>query len=666
MSENILKRKITFDNKEDSVIINSDSKFVLTAANINEIKEVVNNLSDEIDNRLHFNQIFKYSKFNVPSTLKEGCTYTFELELSENEDFTDSVKFSLENNFEKFSIFENNIWKNFTSKRYIYANDKNKSLKIDLSDVISDSFKPYFGRCRWKNETTLEIQDYQGFSLGIFEYNDKKFDDNYIKEFYIVGRTSLNEKESISYDAFYLTSTGEKINVTSSTTFSSITNICSFENNILNVPVLHTIKNEIIKAEFEFNSIKYIAFLNLILNPIFLENVKINGNIDTIYQNDQKHFTISAIYSDRSVKYITNKCEKILLMEECSLSGNNIIGEGCFDEYGSLVVSYVDEDFEEESITVVKYINFKTKKIKSLNVNFPTTIKGDEENLTYSATITYNDNSTKDVTNKINIKLIDCLELTCENGNIIINKSFLKSKKRVVGIVDYIDDCKNLSITTTISTFIDPILLVNINPKFYLNENEINSVLEKSTISYKVFGLYNDGSEKELDYEFIDVELNSTPNIVLNTENKTITIGAFEFSETIIVNFNYSNILTFEKQKMLSITPVKLQMLLLDFNETEINGLTSKFNAIENVPKTILVSALFSDGSIKGIDQNCEFNLAAGNPNLIKTINKNIITFDKPERNEEAISLIVSYQDQDFSTEKTSEFFTITVFSNNN
>ena len=65
-----IKRRITFNDKEDSTILNPDSKYVLTASNINEIKEVVNNLSDELDNRLRFNHIFKYCRFNIPNSLK--------------------------------------------------------------------------------------------------------------------------------------------------------------------------------------------------------------------------------------------------------------------------------------------------------------------------------------------------------------------------------------------------------------------------------------------------------------------------------------------------------------------------------------------------------------------------------------------------------------------
>ena len=141
MSDNNLKRKITFNNKEDSVIINSDSKFVLTAENINEIKSVVNNLSDELDRRLRFNEVFKYAKFNVPKTLTDNCQYIFEVELSDNPDFNDPIVLNSIDTFNKFNIFENGKWVAFTQDRYININDVGKSIQINLSEIISDDFK---------------------------------------------------------------------------------------------------------------------------------------------------------------------------------------------------------------------------------------------------------------------------------------------------------------------------------------------------------------------------------------------------------------------------------------------------------------------------------------------------------------------------------------------
>ena len=385
MSDNNLKRKITFNNKEDSVIINSDSKFVLTAENINEIKDVVNNLSDELDRRLRFNEVFKYAKFNVPKTLTDNCQYIFEVELSDNPDFNDPIVLNSIDTFNKFNIFENEKWVVFTSNRYININDVGKSIQINLSEIISDDFKSYYGRCRWKNINTLENQEYQGFSLGVFEYNDEKFDNNYITNFFIEGKTSVNEKETERYEAYYLTNDGRKVKVTNVVTFSTLNNVCQISSNELSIPALHSNKCEIIKAEYVHSSIKLTAFLNISINPIILENLKIEGDIDLIKNKEEKSFLVKAIYSDGSIKSITTKCEKTLSLGSCKLSNNKIIGSGNFDEFGSLIITYVDDDFSNETLTITKYIRYEIDKYESLILDFPETITGMEtSNLTYN------------------------------------------------------------------------------------------------------------------------------------------------------------------------------------------------------------------------------------------------------------------------------------------
>jgi hypothetical protein len=669
MSEYTLKR-ISFPDKDDSVLLNSNSKFVLTADNVNEIKAVVNNLCEEVENRLRFNQVFKYAKFNVPSTLKEGCSYTFEFELSEDSTFENVITFSLENNFSKFSIFENNVWNDLSSDRLIIYNDRNKSLKFDLSEIISDKFKPYFGRCRWINKSTLEIQEYQGFTLGIFEYNDKQFDDKIIKEFYITGKTTLKEKDVQQYEAYYKDNNGNIINVTENASFSTVLNVCSIENNSLIVPKLHTIKNEIIKAEFTYNSIKYTAFLNIVLNPILLESLKINGDIDLINSGEEKQFTITAVYSDGSViDDITNDCEIILTMNNCSLVDNKIIGEenSCYDEYGSLVVLYVDKDFEEETLSVVKYINYKTVQFKSLEVRqFPNIIKGDETDLTYSIILTYENGVEKDVTNDVIINLIDCNEITCENGKISINDNLLE-EKNVTCFIDYYDtSCKNKHISTLTSFKISPKYLVDITPTFYFNGNEIIEVEEKNTVSFNVLGTYNDGSVQEIDYNFLTLEMLTTSNIEYqNDSTHTIKIGTFEYQELILFNFKYDdNKVKIEKSKHLNIKPIKLQRLIIDSTELEINGNKNKFFAINDVVKTFDIKAVYSNGQIINVNDVCKIEIAAGDTALINSINKNQVLFNKPEYKEEAITLIVSYNDPDFKSESKSMFFIISVFQN--
>jgi hypothetical protein len=669
MSEYTLKR-INFADKDDSVSLNSNSKFVLTANNINEIKSVVNNLCDEVENRLRFNQIFKYTKFNVPSTLKENCNYTFEFELSESPDFENSVAFTLENDFSKFSIFENDIWNNLDSNRKIIYNDRNKALKFDISNIVSDQFKPYFGRCRWINRTTLEIQEYQGFALGIFEYNDKQFDDKVIKEFYIVGETTLNEKDNKKYNAYYKDNYGNVFKVTEKTTFSTLLNVCSIENNSLIVPKLHTIKNEIIKAEFTYNSIKYTTYLNLVLNPILLESIKINGDIDTIKDTEEKSFTISAIYSDGSkIDDVTEKCDIILTMENCNLSGNIISGKenSCFDEYGSLVIVYNDDDFEEESISVVKYINYKITKARSLEIKkFPQIITGNEkeDELTYSITLTYDDGSEKDVTNDVDINLIDCNEIECKNGKILI-KGQLLNEKTITCIINYVNNiCKNEKASSITSFKIEPKYLIDINLQFYnsINQNIIETN-EKTYVEFKIIGTYNDGHEEEVNYNYVDVKLLSNSNANILKDEKRIIINKFEYQELLLLVFKYEDgKIKFEKSKYLNVKPIKLQKLIVESDELEINGTKNQFFAIAGVEKIFNINATYSNGNTIPVNEFCKIEIAAGDTSLIESINKNKVIFKNPEYKEESITLMVSYEDADFQSEIKSAFFVVSVF----
>lgn len=86
--------KITFNNKQDSYILNQNSRFVLTADNVNEIKNVVNALSDKLSNVGKFSHIFKYIRFALP-TLNDNSNYDFIVELADNEKFIDNASKNL-------------------------------------------------------------------------------------------------------------------------------------------------------------------------------------------------------------------------------------------------------------------------------------------------------------------------------------------------------------------------------------------------------------------------------------------------------------------------------------------------------------------------------------------------------------------------------------------
>ena len=657
MSDNNLKRKITFNNKEDSVIINSDSKFVLTAENINEIKSVVNNLSDELDRRLRFNEVFKYAKFNVPKTLTDNCQYIFEVELSDSPDFNDPIVLNSIDTFNKFNIFENGKWVAFTQDRYININDVGKSIQINLSEIISDDFKSYYGRCRWKNTNTSENQEYKGFSLGVFEYNDEKFDNNYITDFFIEGKTSVNEKETERYEAYYLTNDGRKVKVTSAVTFSTLNNVCQISSNELSIPALHENKCEIIKAEYVHSSIKLTAFLNISINPIILEKLKIEGDIDLIKNQEEKSFLVKAIYSDGSIKSVTTKCEKTLSLGSCKLSSNKIIGSGNFDEFGSLIITYVDDDFSNETLTITKYIKYEIDKYESLILDFPETITGMEtSNLTYSVKLKFaNSNKIVDVTNNAKISLINCKEFECKNGVITVFKDKFTSEKIVTGIVEYTDNnCDYNTISKTFNITIYPKYIVKIEARIYNDKlSEINETFEKERIFYKVFGIYNDGTSEELNLNNINIEFISSSNLELFKNSGMINLKSYEFPEIILINFSYEEDgKKYDTSKIFNVIPIKLVLIQKSLSNNTINPDTKV---------TFEFEAKYSDNTLKNINDKTKIELAAGNPNLIKEIEKNSITFNAPLTREESLTLMATYFDDDFISENKSIFFVVNV-----
>ena len=64
------KLKIEFNDKQNSILYNdTNEKFLLTAENVNEIKEVVNNLSDSLSSYVSESAILKYLTFIIPKSL---------------------------------------------------------------------------------------------------------------------------------------------------------------------------------------------------------------------------------------------------------------------------------------------------------------------------------------------------------------------------------------------------------------------------------------------------------------------------------------------------------------------------------------------------------------------------------------------------------------------
>lgn len=117
------KLKITFNDKQNSILYNNiNDKYLLTAENINEIKNTVNNLSDSLSSYVKSSDILKYLTFIIPKSFNENCEYSFKLQISTNFNFNNFIEFSLTENSSNFKIFKNGIWTNISNKKITSPN----------------------------------------------------------------------------------------------------------------------------------------------------------------------------------------------------------------------------------------------------------------------------------------------------------------------------------------------------------------------------------------------------------------------------------------------------------------------------------------------------------------------------------------------------------------
>ena len=98
-------------------------------------------------------------------------------------------------------------------------------------------------------------------------------------------------------------------------------------------------------------------------------------------------------------------------------------------------------------------------------------------------------------------------------------------------------------------------------------------------------------------------------------------------------------------------------------NSNEVASFTLQWdNTINPDTKvTFEFEAKYSDNTLKNINDKTKIELAAGNPNLIKEIEKNSITFNAPLTREESLTLMATYFDDDFISENKSIFFVVNV-----
>ena len=237
----------------------------------------------------------------------------------------------------------------------------------------------------------------------------------------------------------------------------------------------------------------------------------------------------------------------------------------------------------------------------------------------------------------------------------------MNTKKNVSLLFTYSEpDCNNLTYSEIINVLLDPKVLTDIDVEFIQNNENVFDTFENSSITYKIYGIYNDGSKQQITSNY-DISLLTDSNCTINKSRKTITIGEHEFTNIAIFKISYtSNNVTLEKNRYLGINSISITKLTA--SSDIVNGdPNTEWETNYNSSKTIYFNGTMSNQTESNITNNVTIRLASGNPNLINKIENNVISFNEPVLASEAVCFIGTYQNPKFASEIKSTHFVITV-----
>lgn len=205
------KLKITFPDKEDSWALSQNSKYVLTAENVNEIKRVVNGISTEIEGMNMFSDIFRFVRVIVPDLLNQ-CQYSLEIEMSADASFTDPISVKSSEDAALFLIFDQaSGWRRLpeTGRASFSGQDSGCAVCAEVKGLIRGADgNAYFGRYAWRNLTTGTVSDWFGFTLGAFDHSWHSDAGDARRRLVVTGDTSVREKETHVYGAHFVGADG--------------------------------------------------------------------------------------------------------------------------------------------------------------------------------------------------------------------------------------------------------------------------------------------------------------------------------------------------------------------------------------------------------------------------------------------------------------------------
>ena len=368
--------KITFEDKIDSWALSAQRDFMLTAGDINEIKRVVNSISDEIQGADNFSGIYRNARFVLPSVIPGDESIDFELQMSSDPLFQDeasTASMKVSDDLSKVEKFENGAWRSVNS--LFTSADAGASIKVDIMELLEHRLAPYFGRYRFMNEDDSFTTEWKGFALGAFDNSDTVIEDKSVCGCYITGPSFVVEKTRGVFSVTGVCRDGSTVDLTRSATFAVIgDSLAAVTENNVDFGKSHVDHVVLVKATVASGS-GFTAAIPVLVKAVTLDKLDVtflNGNQEIIGDTSVT-FKADAIYSDGTVvRNVEEACAVTLDMASGSVNSGVVTCSSDKDEIGVLTVRYVDQDFSEglvESATSVKYIRYLANTIESISAS---------------------------------------------------------------------------------------------------------------------------------------------------------------------------------------------------------------------------------------------------------------------------------------------------------
>lgn len=625
-------KKIEFENKVS--LLNINSKFVLSAYDINEIKDIINLTSDELKKQIDLNKDkYRYIFITLPEKIDKN--YDLEIESSIDNWENNILLLKLSKNSDNFYIFENG---NFSKLENDYISNKNsgKILVIHIESLILNLNKTQL-RFRFKNLRNNEYTKYYSIDQSVkTEINKKKL--NYIgSHFYTIADlnykdyvqnlidigfdTSLildsinytfNEKEEIKLYSFIYDGKNN-IDVTSSVFYGCNDPDISLNNSIINPIKLQKFKRFNINSTILYNETQYSNKINICLNPIILTDVE--STFTTInFVNDPYEVHFYAKYSNQTKLDIENDNNLSILIQNGNFrydhSNHTLIPlkENSTDK---ITISYQDHDFTSERVEKTYFLKIKGKKLINIVSEIQNkTLNSIDNTTTYIVKAIYSDNSIVDITNNENLVVTifnnkendyNYLSLNQDEASISTNNVLLDEKKQIY--FSYFDEN-----TEEIFNSINSINLLYF-PSFSISGNVISSNGNSlNLINFNTNINHIDDIKLKLTNNDLS-DLKKVPNI-------EILISKPEDSKILEFNpFEKYNILKeyFQVNVYLTDPPVCNNLLVNTINRTDINKNMHLYFRDEHVTYKLIFSTISKCKFTKfteycSIEINQEFN----------------------------------------------------------